>query len=145
MKSTNSKEYPENKNVVNFKEILEQIKDQDNNATNLLEAIKEDEKEEFNLSKIVVDSNGQDNENFQKNLKIMLKFYSVYYKKNRQKIKQNPEHQAFIKKLNNKLIDILNKGVILNIKLLKYNFLDAKKVYEEIIKEIERKKTKRKK
>lgn len=145
MKSTNSKESPENKNVVNFKEILEQIKDQDNNATNLLEAIKEDEKEEFNLSKIVVDSNRQDNENFQKNLKIMLKFYSVYYKKNRQKIKQNPEHQAFIKKLNNKLIDILNKGVILNIKLLKYNFLDAKKVYEEIIKEIERKKTKRKK
>ncbi len=123
--------------VVNFKQILEQIKDQDNNAANLLEAIEKDEKEEFNLSKIVVGSNGQDNENFQKNLKIMLKFYSIYYKKNRQKISPNHKHQIFIKKLDNKLIDILNKGVILNIKLLNYNFLDAKKVYEEIIKEIE--------
>jgi len=147
MKSTNSKKTtPENKNVVNFKEILEQInkQDKDNNAINLLKYIKAEE-EEFNLSKIVVGSNGQDIEKSKQYLEKILDFYSVYYKKNRPIIKDNREHQAFIEKLNNKLIDILNKDVILNIELLKYNFLDAEKVYAEIINEIKRKNTNRRK
>lgn len=147
MKSTNSKKTtPENKNVVNFKEILEQInkQDKDNNAINLLNYIKAEE-EEFNLSKIVVGSNGQDIEKSKQYLEKILDFYSVYYKKNRPIIKDNREHQAFIQKLNNKLIDILNKDVILNIELLKYNFLDAEKVYAEIINEIKGKNTNRRK
>ena len=138
MKSTNSKKTtPENKNVVNFKEILEQIEkqDKDNNAINLLNYIKAEE-EEFNLSKIVVGSNGQDIKKSKQYLEKILDFYSVHYKKNRPIINPNREHQAFIQKLNNKLIDILNKDVILNIELLKYNFLDAEKVYAEIINEI---------
>ena len=138
MKSTNSKKTtPKNKNVVNFKEILEQIKkqDKDNNAINLLNYINAEE-EEFNLSKIVVGSNGQDIEKSKQYLEKILDFYSVYYKKNRPIIMNNREHQAFIQKLNNKLIDILKDNVILNIELLKYNFLDAEKVYEEIINEI---------
>ena len=131
-------------NSQNFKAILKQI--DDNNAERLSEKLSklEEEKNEFNLSKIFVNSNGQDIEKFKQYLEIMIDFYSLYDNNYRQKINPNVEHQAFIEKLKKKLIDILNKDVIFNIKLLKYNFLDAEKVYAEIINEIEGKKQREK-
>jgi hypothetical protein len=131
-------------NSENFKAILKQI--DVNNAERLSKKLRKlGNEEEFNLSKIFVKSNGQDIEKSKQYLEIMIDFYSLYDNNYRQKINPNVEHQAFIEKLKKKLIDILNKDVIFNIKLLKYNFLDAEKVYAEIINEIEGKKTNRKK